>query len=70
MQSVEGVAEVASVGGFVKQYQIDVDPNRLNAYGISISDVKDAVMMSNRDVGGRNIESSDMEYFCPWLRIH
>lgn len=63
LQSVEGVAEVASVGGFIKQYQIDVDPNRLNAYGISISDVKNAVMMSNRDVGGRNIESSDMEYF-------
>ncbi|MCB0724800.1 MAG: efflux RND transporter permease subunit [Ignavibacteriae bacterium] len=63
LQSVEGVAEVASVGGFVKQYQIDVDPNRLNAYGLSISDVKNAVMMSNRDVGGRNIESSDMEYF-------
>ena len=63
LQSVEGVAEVASVGGFIKQYQIDVDPNRLNAYGLSISDVKNAVMMSNRDVGGRNIESSDMEYF-------
>lgn len=63
LQSVEGVAEVASVGGFIKQYQIDVDPNRLNAYGLSISDVKNSVMMSNRDVGGRNIESSDMEYF-------
>lgn len=63
LQSVDGVAEVASVGGFVKQYQIDIDPNRLNAYGLSISDVKNAVMMSNRDVGGRNIESSDMEYF-------
>lgn len=63
LQSVDGIAEVASVGGFIKQYQIDIDPNRLNAYGISVSEVKNAVMMSNRDVGGRNIESSDMEYF-------
>lgn len=63
LQSVEGVAEVASIGGFIKQYQIDVDPNRLNAYGISISDIVSAVQRSNKDVGGRNIESSDIEYF-------
>jgi len=63
LQSVEGVAEIASVGGFIKQYQIDLDPNRMNAYGLSISDVKKTVQRSNRDVGGRNIESSDMEYF-------
>ncbi|MFC2093151.1 efflux RND transporter permease subunit [Bacteroidota bacterium] len=63
LQSVEGVAEIASVGGFIKQYQIDVDPNRMNAYGLSISDVKISVQRSNRDVGGRNMESSDMEYF-------
>ena len=43
LQSVEGVAEIASVGGFIKQYQIDVDPNRMNAYGLSISDVKMSV---------------------------
>ncbi len=63
LQSVEGVAEVASIGGFIKQYQIDVDPNKLNAYGIGISDVVSAVQRSNKDVGGRNIESSDIEYF-------
>ena len=63
LQSVEGVAEIASIGGFIKQYQIDVDPNRLNAYGLSVSDVVNAVQRSNKDVGGRNIESSDIEYF-------
>jgi len=63
LQSVEGVAEVASIGGFIKQYQVDVDPNRLNAYGIGISDVVNAVQRSNKDVGGSNIESSDIEYF-------
>ncbi|MBS1518038.1 MAG: efflux RND transporter permease subunit [Bacteroidetes bacterium] len=63
LQSVEGVAEVASVGGFVKQYQIDVDPVKLSAFGIRISDIAMAVQRSNKDVGGRNIESSDIEYF-------
>jgi len=63
LQSVEGVAEIASIGGFIKQYQIDVDPNRLNAYGIGVSDIVNAVQRSNKDVGGRNIESSDIEYF-------
>lgn len=63
IQSVEGVAEVASVGGFVKQYQIDIDPNRLSAYGIGVNEIVMAVQNSNKDVGGRNIESSDIEYF-------
>ncbi len=63
LQAVEGVAEVASVGGFIKQYQIDVDPGKLNAYGLGVSDVVSAVQRSNKDVGGRNIESSDIEYF-------
>ncbi len=63
LQSVEGVAEVASVGGFVKQYQIDIDPNRLSAYSLSMNDIVMAVQKSNKDVGGRNIESSDIEYF-------
>lgn len=63
LQSVEGVAEAASVGGFVKQYQIDVDPNRLSAYGLNMNDIVMAVQKSNKDVGGRNIESSDIEYF-------
>ena len=63
LQSVEGVAEVASVGGFIKQYQIDVDPNRLTAYGLGVNEIVMAVQKSNKDVGGRNIESSDIEYF-------
>ncbi len=63
LQSVPGVAEVASVGGFVKQYQIDVDPEKISAYGISISDIVSAVERSNNNVGGNNIESSDIEYF-------
>lgn len=63
LQSTEGVAEVASIGGFVKQYQIDVDPVKMNALGISVSDVVSAVQRSNKDVGGNNIESSDIEYF-------
>jgi Cu(I)/Ag(I) efflux system membrane protein CusA/SilA len=63
LTSVEGVAEVASVGGFVKQYQIDVDPSKLSSYGIGINDVVAAVQNSNKDVGGNNIESSESEYF-------
>lgn len=63
LTSVEGVAEVASIGGFVKQYQVDVDPNKLSSYGISISDVVNSIRNSNKDVGGKNIESSDMEFF-------
>ncbi|OCC01379.1 cation transporter [Labrys sp. WJW] len=58
----EGVAEVASVGGFVKQYSIVVDPLRLRAQGISLSTVRDAVRASNRDVGGRTLELSEFEF--------
>ncbi len=63
LTSVEGVAEVASIGGFVKQYQIDVDPNKLSEFGLGISDVVNAVQNSNKDVGGNNMESSESEYF-------
>ena len=62
LSSVEGVAEVASVGGFVKQYQITVDPHRLHAYNLSISDVAMAVQRSNGEVGGRSIEMSEKEF--------
>ncbi len=62
LQSVPGVAEVASVGGFVKQYQIALDPNKLLAYNIPLTRVIDAVRMSNNDVGGRAIEMSEREY--------
>src|SRR5687767_4766918 len=57
LNAVPGVAEVASVGGTVRQYQIDVDPNRLRAYRIPISAVVDAVMRSNRNVGGNVVEA-------------
>ena len=62
LQTVPGVAEVASVGGYVKQYQVVVDPNALLAYNIPISSVRQAIMRSNRDVGGRLIEMSETEY--------
>lgn len=62
LNSVPGVVEVASVGGFVKQYQIDLDPNKLLAYKIPVSHVKMAVERSNNDVGGKLLEASDMEY--------
>ncbi|MEE8184784.1 MAG: efflux RND transporter permease subunit [Thermodesulfobacteriota bacterium] len=62
LTSVDGVSEVASVGGFVKQYQVDVDPNKLLAYNIPLSRVKKAIKRSNKDVGGRLIEMSETEY--------
>jgi len=62
LQTVPGVAEVASIGGFVKQYQVEVDPNALVAYNVPISNVRQAIMRSNRDVGGRLIEMAETEY--------
>ena len=62
LTSVPGVAEVASVGGFVRQYQITVDPNRLRAYGIPISKIRSAVQDSNSDVGGRLLEVAEKEF--------
>jgi Cu(I)/Ag(I) efflux system membrane protein CusA/SilA len=62
LSSIEGVAEVASVGGFVKQYQITVDPHRLHAYNLSISDVAMAVQQSNGEVGGRSVEMGEKEF--------
>jgi Cu(I)/Ag(I) efflux system membrane protein CusA/SilA len=61
--SVAGVAEVASVGGYEKQYQVTVDPNRLRAYGVTLSEVIDAIRQSNNDVGGRILELSGREYY-------
>src|SRR5882672_5374678 len=61
--SVPGVAEVASVGGYQKQYQVTVDPNRLRAYGVSLSEVIAAIRQSNNDVGGRILEFSGREYY-------
>ena len=62
LQTVHGVAEVASVGGYVKQYQVEVDPNALQAYGITLAKVKQAIKRSNNDVGGRLIEVAETEY--------
>ena len=59
---VEGVSEVASVGGFVQEYQIDVDPDAMRAYGVGIDQVFAAVRMANRDVGARTIEINRVEY--------
>ena len=62
LQGVEGVAEVASIGGFVKEYQVDIDPDALRAYGIALHEVFDAVRGSNLDVGARTIEINSVEY--------
>jgi Cu(I)/Ag(I) efflux system membrane protein CusA/SilA len=63
LESVKGVAEVAPVGGFVKQYQVDLDPNKLAAYGIPLSDVVARIRASNNDVGGKIFEVSSTEYY-------
>ncbi len=62
LTSVPGVSEVASIGGFVRQYQVTVDPNRLRAYGISLSRIRDAIDASNSDVGGRLLEVAEKEF--------
>lgn len=62
LQGVDGVAEVATVGGFQKQYQVVVDPQKLSAYGIPISHVKMQLKASNRDVGGRLLEFGEKEF--------
>ncbi len=63
LTAVEGVAEVASVGGYVKEYQVDVDPAALKAYGVSLMDVMEAVRKSNLDVSANSIEINKVEYF-------
>jgi Cu(I)/Ag(I) efflux system membrane protein CusA/SilA len=62
LTGVEGVSEVASIGGFVRQYQVEVDPIKLRAYDISLQKVRAAIQRSNNDVGGRVIEMSEKEY--------
>lgn len=62
LTAVDGVSEVAPVGGFIKQYQVTVDPVKLQAYRIPLAKVKAAIQRSNRDVGGRVIEQSETEY--------
>ena len=62
LTSVPGVSEVASIGGFVKQYQVEVDPNKLLAYNIPLSKVKRAIQRSNNDVGGKLVEMGETEF--------
>ena len=62
LTAVDGVSEVASVGGFVKQYQVTVDPTKLRAYNLSLKDVSTAIERSNGEVGGRSLELSEREF--------
>lgn len=63
LATVPGVAEVASIGGYQKQYQVEVDPDKLRAYNLTIGDVARAIRASNSDVGGRVVEMSGREYY-------
>ena len=62
LASVPGVSEVASIGGYVKQYQVVVDPNKLRAYNIPIQKIRMAIKRSNNDVGGRLVEMGETEF--------
>ncbi|MBT3385186.1 MAG: efflux RND transporter permease subunit [Prolixibacteraceae bacterium] len=62
LTSAKGVAEVASIGGFVKEYQIDIDPNAMKAHGVNVAQIMAAVKNSNLDVGARTIEFNRVEY--------
>ncbi len=62
LSALPGVSEVASIGGFVKQYQVNIDPNKLASFGIPLSKVKMAIKRSNNDVGGRLLEIGEMEF--------
>jgi len=62
LMSLEGVAEVASAGGYVKQYQVEVDPEKLRAYGLTLKQVNTAIKESNLDVGGRLVELAESEF--------
>ncbi|MDB4459121.1 efflux RND transporter permease subunit, partial [bacterium] len=62
LQSTKGVSEVASIGGFVQEYQIDVNPDTMRAFGVSLTEVYSAVKMANLDVGARSIEVNQVEY--------
>jgi Cu(I)/Ag(I) efflux system membrane protein CusA/SilA len=63
LNAVEGVSEVASIGGFVKQYQIDIHPDRLRAHRVTVMDVYEAVRKSNIDVGAKVLEDNGVEFF-------
>ena len=61
--SVEGVAEIASIGGFVKQYQVDIDPTKLRAYNVTVNELVSTIQRNNNEVGGKLLEISNAEYF-------
>src|SRR5262249_58430034 len=63
LQAVEGVSEVAAVGGYVKQYQIDVHPDKLRAHRVTLPEVYEAVRKSNIDVGAKVVENNGLEFF-------
>ena len=62
LTAAEGVSEVASIGGFVKEYQVDIDPNAMKAHGVNISQIMAAIKNSNLDIGARTIEFNRVEY--------
>lgn len=62
LQTVQGVSEIASYGGFQKQYQVIIDPHKLNYYGVGLMDVVNKIKANNNDVGGRKMEMTDMGY--------
>lgn len=62
LSALNGVSEVASIGGFVKQYQVNIDPNKLASYNIPLGKVRKAIKQSNNDVGGRLLEIGEMEF--------
>ncbi len=62
LSTAEGVSEVASVGGYLKEYQVDLNPDALKAYGVSVMDVMNAVRQSNLDIGAETIELNNVEY--------
>lgn len=62
LMSAKGVAEVASIGGFVKEYQVDIDPNAMKAHGVNVAQILQAVKKSNLDIGARTIEFNRVEY--------
>jgi Cu(I)/Ag(I) efflux system membrane protein CusA/SilA len=62
LTAAEGVAEVASIGGFVKEYQVDIDPNAMRAHGVTVAQIMGAVKKSNLDIGARTIEFNRVEY--------
>ena len=62
LSTAEGVSEVASVGGFIKEYQVDINPEALKAYNVSVMDVMNTVRKSNLDIGAETMELNNVEY--------